>query len=358
MTQRALSPLTQSLAILTAGLLTLGCGGGGGGGAAASGRVSGTSATGAPMVGFVEAVGANGATASTATDAQGKFTLNTTGLTIPIILRITPNNGGTPHYSYSSVSGVITRNVTPLTSLALYLAFGKISLNTVFTQWQARNTALTVSALLSAQATINKNLQPELNSRGLDYSTYDFFRTPFDANGVGFDGVLDGLTVTVPLTDGGTPTVNVATRPGFTFDEGIDTSDVNIPNPQGTSGGGTIAQNETAATIPAHVQTTFNWTFFPNASSSVPTTNFTSGEMVTFTVAANGDLTVDGATFDITLSTPVLRNGNQAEAIWKDTTNNQEFALSSINRAPTPPHEFNLSQDGTFSTFQGQFRAP
>lgn len=328
-------------------LAVTGCGGGSNQGVVMS--VSGTAATGAPIDGMVMAIGALGRVASTQTAADGKFTINTTGLTPPILIKVVPGAGQPIHYSYSATAGATTVNVTPLTSTALYLALGKKPLGALFDSWGTRNGELTAGAINQAQRVLNKNLQPEFQARGLDYRTYDFFSSPFDADRTGFDAVLDGLNVQVPSDDTGSLTFDVPGRNGFTLDEAIDISDVTITPPAG--GGGAPAANETPATIPAHAAGTFNWTFDdgPNA-----TPLYNDGDMVSFLVGTDGSLTFNGTT----LNNPVLRNGNPHEAIWKDTTNGVEYALSSIANAPNPPVEINISADGTFNTFFGQFNDP
>jgi len=117
-------------------------------------------------------------------------------------------------------------------------------------------------------------------------------------------------------------------------------------------GGGSLGPNETPATIPAFVAGTYNWEF---NTGPFPTTLYTAGQTVSFLVATDGTLTIDGSKV---LSNPVLRFGNPHEAIWKDPADNVEYALSSIANSPNPPHEMNLSRDGTFTTFMGQFRMP
>jgi len=83
-----------------------------------------------------------------------------------------------------------------------------------------------------------------------------------------------------------------------------------------------LAQTETAATVPASFVGTYNLTYSMSASGGP----FSNSQAVTLVVGSDNSLCVDGKT----LSSPVLRNGNAHEAIWKDTSASVEYALSSL----------------------------
>lgn len=83
-----------------------------------------------------------------------------------------------------------------------------------------------------------------------------------------------------------------------------------------------MAQTETAATVPASFAGTYNLTYSMSATGG----SFSNSQAVTLVVGSDNSLCVDGKT----LTAPVLRNGNQHEAIWKDTAASVEYALSSL----------------------------
>jgi len=83
-----------------------------------------------------------------------------------------------------------------------------------------------------------------------------------------------------------------------------------------------VAQTETAATVPASFAGTYNLTYSQSASGGP----FSNSQAVTLVVGTDNSLCVDGNA----LSSPVLRNGNAHEAIWKDTSASVEYALSSL----------------------------
>ncbi|MEZ5526594.1 MAG: hypothetical protein R3F26_03550 [Gammaproteobacteria bacterium] len=79
---------------------------------------------------------------------------------------------------------------------------------------------------------------------------------------------------------------------------------------------------ETPATVPSSFEGTYELTYaFAQAGS--PLSN---GTAVTLVIAPGNTMCVGG----YTLTNPILRNGNQHEAIWKETTGGIELALSSL----------------------------
>ena len=79
----------------------------------------------------------------------------------------------------------------------------------------------------------------------------------------------------------------------------------------------------TPTTIPASIAGLWNVRYF----ESQPGAPYASNELAHFTVGTDGTLNINN---QIVLSTPVLCNGNEHEAIWKDSTNNLLYALSSL----------------------------
>lgn len=105
-----------------------------------------------------------------------------------------------------------------------------------------------------------------------------------------------------------------------------------------------LAQSESAATVPASFAGTYNLTYSMSAAGGP----FTNAQAVTLVVGTDNSLCVEGKT----LTSPVLRNGNQHEAIWKDTAASVEYALSSL---VTGFNEVNVGGLGG-SPFYGQLQ--
>jgi len=155
--------------------------------------LTGTAATGAPINGTVFVKDAKGVEKSIATAVNGSFTLDVPNMTPPYLLKIMPSSG--PElYSYASKNGQ-TVNLTPTTNLAMFLAYGKNDLNTLYVGWDG--TAVTASAVDAAEGTVRANLMTEMTAKGIDVASFDLFTTPFTADGTGIDGVMDGLNIVV-----------------------------------------------------------------------------------------------------------------------------------------------------------------
>ena len=155
--------------------------------------LTGTAATGAPIDGTVTVKDAKGAEKDIATSADGSFTLDVTGMTAPYLLRVMPSSGPTL-YSYASQNGQ-TINLTPTTNLAMFLAAGQTDLDAMYTSWDG--TAVTATQVATAEGTVRANLVTQMEAAGLDVANYDLFTSAFAANGLGIDGVLDDLIITV-----------------------------------------------------------------------------------------------------------------------------------------------------------------
>ncbi len=184
-------------------------------------EVTGTVATGAPAQGTVTAVDADGNTTSDQTDANGVFVLDLGGRTGPFLLRFEPANGqGAVMYSFVNGSRVV--NITPLTQLALVLAY-HTSLQEAFTNWASVAATFKRGDLEAAMARINANFATDLLNAGVDPKVYDFFTTAFTADGTGIDAVLDNYRVS---TDAGGSSYSVTDRSGnkVAFNENIDTT--------------------------------------------------------------------------------------------------------------------------------------
>ena len=134
------------------------------------------------------------------TNAQGKFTIDTTGLTPPFILEA--KTSGKTLYSISSDSKPKTTiNATPFTDIITRTAF-KLKGTTVENALQDIASAPVLSSTLvdSVQKVVFRTTQlwmDKVNINSVD--DFNFISTPFDADGTGIDKVLD-QTVIDPLS--------------------------------------------------------------------------------------------------------------------------------------------------------------
>ncbi len=102
---------------LIAALVACGGGGGGGNGGQASALVSGVAAVGAPINGTVSLKDSAGSTKQTTTDpTTGEFSIDTSALTPPFILRAQKTNGD---YLYSTAISNGIANINPLSNVVM-----------------------------------------------------------------------------------------------------------------------------------------------------------------------------------------------------------------------------------------------
>lgn len=214
-----------SLFVVSAAILFAGCGGGGGGGGSSASTVNGTAATGAPIAGaIVTLTGANGVTVSATTSAMGNFSVNAANLTLPIVLFV--ENGDNDHFSIAFTHGTV--NITPLTTMALSMAFDSVDLAGLLAAWGDVASTIDPGDLMAAIKTINANLAAIYGDAALDETRYNFFNTAFVADGTGFDGLLDAINaVSCTITDG-IPIVYTCAGGAFNaaFNMSIDTSTI------------------------------------------------------------------------------------------------------------------------------------
>ena len=100
-----------------------------------------------------------------------------------------------------------------------------------------------------------------------------------------------------------------------------------------------VSAQETPASVPSGVEGTYELTFTEIGNSSI----FQNGQSVTAVLSSNGELCING----YVLTNPVFRNGNQVEAIWVDSANNEEFAVSNFSTATF--NEVNVTENGSFT---------
>lgn len=188
--------------------LLISCGGGGGGGAAApvgpDTTLSGTAAAGAPISGTVTLKDSTTPTAiqrTVAIEVDGSYSIDTTGMTAPFVLRAEGSVGGRDYVIHSAATAADiggTINITPLTDLII----ANIAADVAANYFDAGAFAgVTASNLDAQEAALQARLAAVLTALGVN-AAVDLLRSSFNADHTGLDAALDILTVTVdPATD-------------------------------------------------------------------------------------------------------------------------------------------------------------
>lgn len=163
--------------------------------------VMGTAAMGRALSGaLVTLEDARGQSVSTLSASDGHFQLSVAGLTAPFLLKADDGRG---QVMFGAAGEAGVANVDPLTDTMLRAWYGAHGTDpaaafTAHAVPDAKGLALLDRGFAQA-------LQESLGSQGLDADKFSPLSTPFDANGKGFDRLLDGLTVArgaLSLTDG------------------------------------------------------------------------------------------------------------------------------------------------------------
>ncbi len=247
-------------------------------------NLSGTAATGAPIAGNVFAKDANGTEVKVASGVNGSFTLNTTGMTPPFLLKIVPADGSPALYSYALANGQ-TVNITSLTNLALFLASKKGDLASLYSSWNG--TAITASAISQAAQTVVANFKSKLTAAGINPTNYDVLTAQFNADGTGIDGVMDNLVVAIDPANASF-TVKDNNNATVVFNENIDITAPVVTAPQNltVTATGTTGIAATDATIAAFLNgatATDNVGVVGGVTNDAPTTFSVGVTTVTFT---------------------------------------------------------------------------
>ncbi len=338
-----LGAIKSWLALLVAAFLLTGCldGDDGGTGAAAT-SISGTAATGAAMTGTVDLVDANGVTRNVTIGANGAFSIDTTGLAAPMILRANGNGGAVTLFSLADgLTGVF--NITPLTNLALEVlrqgdaeAQAYANLAAVFVDWHGlmdpADLAEVQGGLRDALAVVNANLRAQFEANGLDETSFDFLRAAFTPNGTGIDGVLDDIVVS--FGEGGVVFNVGESQHNFNFSISIDGFNIGGGASGDGGGGGGTATCDAGATAT---------TYSGNAAAP-----YTNGSSACFT-ATPTSLAFSGKT----LSNPVsTSSGDYTIASFTDADTGYKYETVLVT-ASGALHEINLVSNA--SVFLGQF---
>ncbi|MES2973580.1 MAG: hypothetical protein V4757_08215 [Pseudomonadota bacterium] len=188
------------LATLSLAALFGGCGGDGDAPAAGAGSttISGTAAAGAPIIGTVTIKDSSSPakTKSATITADGKYTVDVSGMTAPFMMRADGTVGGRSYSLYSAATAADvggTINVTPLTDLIVANIAGQIA-GAYFAS--GNFSGLTAAALATETAALKARLQPILAALGVA-SSIDLLRASFNTDHTGLDAALDVLRVEV-----------------------------------------------------------------------------------------------------------------------------------------------------------------
>jgi hypothetical protein len=179
------------------------CGGGGGGGQTSSTLVSGVAATGAPISGTVTLKDKNGLLRGpTATDLDGNFSFDVTGLVPPFILKAEWTSDAQTHTLFSVALGTGTVHINPLSNLALLLAAAADPPSVFGAQNAAPDTTgISETKLRAAVAQIKAMLTPLLDDYGItdfDPLTGNYTATPDNK----LDAMLDVISFTATAANG------------------------------------------------------------------------------------------------------------------------------------------------------------
>lgn len=190
--------LSSSIALLTA------CGGGGGGGGTpvpAASVISGTAAAGAPIIGQVTVKDAKGTMRTKDIQADGRYSLDVSGLIAPFVFRAQGQVGGRGVILVSAATSADINgniNITPFTDLIVANMAGQLASSYFDTPTFS---TLTAAELNAAKDTLTQRLLPILSNLGVT-SGFDLLRSAFSANHTGIDAVMDVVRVTVdPATN-------------------------------------------------------------------------------------------------------------------------------------------------------------
>jgi len=316
--------------MLTVGLSA--CGGSGsdggsdGGNAVLTSTLSGTAATGAAIKGKVFAKDANGVEVEIATGLNGSFTLNTTGMTPPFLLKIVPDDGSEILYSYALANNQ-TVNITPLTNLAVFLANNKADMAAVYGNWAG--TAISAAAIAEAAAIVTANFKVQITAALGSVPNYNILTEQFNADGTGIDAVMDDLIVTIdPVA--ASVTVTDANSVAVSFIENLDIQSPVVIAPSditvvATSSSGIAASNSTVVAFISAATGSDNVGVVGAITNNAPAVFPAGSTQVTFTATdARGNTGTASATVVVTpfvTATPTI--------ISNSPVNNDVFTAAS-----------------------------
>lgn len=152
--------------------------------------LSGTAATGAPIIGRVCVSSIQGDSSCVQIETDGHYSINTSGMDGPLILAAIPDNPTHPtQYSWSLESDGIA-NITAFTTLALAVAGDYGNLPNWAEAWGTYHKRIDPDKLQQAITSIQALFGGILEVMGVRPDV-DFFKDTFAANGEGLDAFYD-----------------------------------------------------------------------------------------------------------------------------------------------------------------------
>ncbi|MBI3819841.1 MAG: IPT/TIG domain-containing protein [Planctomycetes bacterium] len=208
-----------------------------------TGTISGTAAKGSAIanatISVVDKKG--GSKTGAQTDANGAFTINVQGLVLPFLIKLDVPGGGAL-FSVAGQAGVV--NIDGLTDHIIKIWYDSQGSTAAAAFSDILNNPLpSASQLETIKRFVEDNIQIWLTGAGLDPAVFDLITTPFAADGNGFDGVLNKLTVqdngtslTLQLQDTPqNPTLTESVNITFDVPNSTATSAATTTGPSGTS---------------------------------------------------------------------------------------------------------------------------
>lgn len=213
----------------------------------------GTAVSGEPALGTVYVVDANGIELSEEVGLSGIFKVDVRKKTAPFMLRFVTKDGlVAEQFAYSEESDALV-NITPLTSLAIFIANGNADPADLYNNWSSTFVNITAEIVTNAQAIVNANLLTQFTAFSSDPFTYDFVGTAFAANGTSIDGLLDATTVDISA---GFVDISVLEVGAIAFNTGINVSAYDIGGAVTTTTGAyTVTINISVADVTSTVTT-------------------------------------------------------------------------------------------------------
>ena len=260
------------------------CGGGGGGSAPApppKPKLSGTVASGGAHAGATIIVkDGSGNTRIGTSDSNGKYSIDTDGLTPPFFL--VASTGTQTFYSVSADANTTTTvNITPLTDLIIktwYDAQG-VLIDTAFTDPTGSNVPPSPASVGVINSVVQNAVQLWLNQNCVTTDGINLISTPFTANSTCIDRVLDLTTITpgMMVISNGSVTQN-SVLSAATGSMNIVTTTTNTSGDSSISVNGTVVPVQTAQQAAlAGITTTIN--AFAAAVNSKSTGTVTAGDL-------------------------------------------------------------------------------
>jgi Bacterial Ig-like domain (group 2) len=153
--------------------------------------VMGTVAVGHALAGaLVNLTDAQGRTESALSTADGRYQLSTAGLNAPFLLKADDGRG---HVLFSAATQAGVANIDPLTDVMLRAFYGTRGTDAA-AAFAAHNVP-DAPALAALDKGFTGLMQDTLMSQGLDAPRFSLLSTAFDADGTGFDRVLDNTGI-------------------------------------------------------------------------------------------------------------------------------------------------------------------